>query len=90
MEEAAPETKRNTIKVGRVAHQAPAFEISRNNYLSRLLRGSGATAPPPRAGPDSAHGRNLHGKRQRAARSILKGGPRSCDRQLREHLLLSV
>ena len=31
MEEAAPETKRNTIKVGRVAHQAPAFEISRNN-----------------------------------------------------------
>ena len=82
MEEAAPETKRNTIKVGRVAHQAPAFEISRNNYLSRLRRRRAPAPIRPTAGTFTV--------RQRAARSILKGGPRSCDRQLREHLLLSV
>ena len=64
MEGRAPETKRSTIKVGRVAHacQAPpafatiACEISRNNYLSRTVRRRRAPA-------DSAHGRNLiHGK----------------------------
>ena len=52
MEEAAPETKRNTIKVGRVAHQAPAFEISKEQlkYLSRLRRRRAPAPIRPTAG----------------------------------------